>query len=264
MIEVLSSPSPLAVEPAWWYLTLVSAAALGVTWLLQRVAQVKAFASWRRWIPIVLVSVWATVAVVWLRRLLPDEGTHDFARAAALLVIAIAALPWLRNIFHALVFGIENRYRIGDDLRVGEVEGRLSSVGPRAIVLRASDGTEITIPHAELAKQHVVRLNLEVRDAPCELVLVAPANVEVELAAELARTAAALSPYAAPRCRPSVFVVTDGSPSGARLRLRGFVFDREVEALYRSDVGARFMRMLREGDLARLNPRHDRTEGGKA
>jgi small-conductance mechanosensitive channel len=236
----------LSSVPPWWVLASITALAIAASWLLARVSRARAFATTRRWTPMLLVLIWLVVVAVWLRRLVPDEGAHGLARGAVLIVIAVAALPWLRNLFHAVVFGIENRYRLGDDLRVGAIEGRLSAIGSRAVVLRAANGTEITIPHATLATEHVVRLNLDVRDAPCELSLSAPGELDVQVATELARTAAALSPYAAPRSEPRVFVLTDELPTFVRLRLEGFVFDREHEPLYRSDVGARFLRMMRD------------------
>lgn len=196
----------------------------------------------------ILVLIWAGVVAMWMRRWVPDEGEHGLARAAVLIVIAIAALPWLHNLFHAVVFGFENRYRIGDDLRIGEIEGRLTAIGSRAVTLRAADGTEVTLTHATLAKQPVVRLSQDLRDAPCEISLFAPESLDVQLASELACTAAALSPYAAPQVEPQVFVITEGqgSPGAVRLRLLGSVFDREFEPHYRSDVGVRFLRMIRE------------------
>jgi small-conductance mechanosensitive channel len=240
--EAVTTPHP---GPALWFLATVTAIALATTWLLRRMGRAPALAATHRWIPIVYVACWAAVAGLWLRRLVPDEGAHGLARAAALVVLAVAALPWLRNVFHAVVFGIENRYRGGDDLRVGQVEGRLAAVSQRAIVLRAIDGTEIAIPHSSLARENVVRLNLAVRDAPCEIVLPVPTGMETEDALRLARAAAALSPYAAPRCAPRVVLVSDGAHSQPQVRLRGFVFDREHEASYRTDVAARFLRRVR-------------------
>jgi hypothetical protein len=199
-----------------------------------------------------LVLIWVAVVALWLRRLVPDEGAHGLARAAVLIVIAVAALPWLRNLFHAVVFGFENRYRLGDDLRVGEIEGRLIAIGSRAVILRAPDGTEIALTHAMLAKQPVVRLGQPsagpslVRDTPCEISLAVPESIDVQVASERACTAAALSPYAAPRVEPRVFVLTDGLPGALRLRVQGCVFDREYEPHYRSDVAVRFLRMMRE------------------
>jgi hypothetical protein len=68
------------------------------------------------------------------------------------------------------------------------------------------------------------------------------------VAVERARIAAALSPFAAPRCAPQVLLATDGPPGVLRLRVRGFVFDREHAPRFRSDVSARFLAL--SGDAA--------------
>jgi small-conductance mechanosensitive channel len=243
MLDAASVES-LTHGPTLWLLLIVTSLALGFTWILRRASTARALVAVQRWIPLVQVAVWTMVGAMWLRRLLPDDG-RGLARGAVLLVLGVAALPWLRNVVHGVVFGLENRFRIGDDLRVGEVEGRLSAIGAAGLVLRASDGTEVLIPHARLATDAVVRLNLEVRDAPCEMRLAVPPNLGIEAAMELARTVAALSPHASPRCAPQVFLVTDGH-GAIHLRLRGFVSDRDHAPAYRSDVGARFMRVANE------------------
>jgi hypothetical protein len=258
MIGVIEETAldPLGSVPPWWVMGSITALAIAASLLLARVGRARAFAGIRRWMPAMLVLIWIGVVAIWVRRLLHDEDARELARVAVLIVVAVAALPWLRNLFHALVFGFENRYRVGDDLRVGEIEGRVIAIGSRAVTLRAANGTEVAITHASLAEQPVVRLNLpwatrhsnggDVREAPCEISLAAPASLDVQIASELACTAAALSPYAAPRVEPRVFVITDGLPGAVRLRLQGSVFDREYEPHYRSDVGVRFLRMTRD------------------
>lgn len=236
--------SALADVPSLVFLAIVTGLGVGASLLLQSIGRTRVLAPLHRFVLVVHVGVWASVVAVWLRRVIPGEEVHGIARGVALLVVAIAALPWLRNLFHAVVFRLANRYRVGDDLQVGAVEGRLVGFGAGVVLLRMGDGTEVAIPHTRLAEHVVVRRSPDLRDAPCELVLPAPPGVALETAARLARTAAALCPYAAPRRAPEVYVVTD--EPGVRLRLRGFVFDREHEQRYRSDVGTRFMRWAHE------------------
>ena len=81
----------------------------------------------------------------------PDAMRNMYPIATRVRIIDFDLLP--DGLLGITVLGVE-RVRIvdlwqePDGLRVGEVEGRLSAVGPRAVVLRALDGTEITIPHA--------------------------------------------------------------------------------------------------------------------
>ncbi len=244
---------PLARLASLSVLVLVTALVLALSWTIQRVVRARAFASLRRWAPLVIASLWVGVLSLWLRRSIPADAQW-IARAAIAGVLVVAAMPWLRNVVHALVFGLEGRYRIGDDLRIGSVEGRLSAIHFGVLVLRAGDGTEISIPHATLAREHVVRLNLDVRDAPCELLLSAPDELDVHVVAELARAAAALSPFAAPRVEPQVLVQRGEPGTPQQVRLQGFVFDREVETRFRSDVSTRFQRTVRDAMRAMRSP----------
>ena len=75
----------------------------------------------------------------------------------------------------------------------------------------------------------------------------APLTVDPRVAVERARMAAALSPYASPRCAPQVLLAPDGPAGLLCLRVRGFVFDREHAPRYRSDVSARFLAMNASG-----------------
>lgn len=231
----------MQTDLAIWVPVGASVVVAALVWILRRVARIQAFSAAHRWLPPISVLLWALLAMVWLRWAFRDADSHAIARGVLILLLAIATLPWLRNAVHSVVFALESRYRLGDDLRVGEIEGRLVTIGSSVIVLRATNGTEAAIPHARLATDPVVRLSLGIRDAPCEMQISVPAWVHPERAVELCRLAAALSPYAAPTCRPQVLAATTDPTQGVVLRVTGFVFDRDHEQRYRSDVATRII-----------------------
>lgn len=220
------------------YVGALIAAGVVVSYILRRLARVPAFRRIHAWIPLLHLAVW--LPLVWLLhgRLLPAlDGPTGMARALLLAAVLVAALPWLRSLFLGVVLAIENRYKIGDDLRVGGVQGRLVRVGLRALTLRGADGTEATIPYERLFAEPVAHLNLTTHDAPCDLALDVPRGIAPTRAVELARQAAALSRYASPRCAPEVFLVArDHDPMTLRLQIRGFLFDHEHDERFRSDV----------------------------
>ena len=184
------------------------------------------------------IAVWAPIVFILEGRLVPDfDGPRALGRGLGLVVLAIAALPWLRSVFHGLVFALELRYHLGDDLQVGGVKGRVVAVGVRALTLRAPDGTDAVVPYERLTSETVIRLNLVARDTPCELEVEIPPTLAPARAVELARQAAALSRFASPRVSPEVFLAPkQGRVTELMLRIRGFLFDREHEERYRSDV----------------------------
>ena len=206
--------------------------------LLRRVATVVAFRQLHPWIPVLHIAVWGPILFILEGRLIPDfDGPRALGRALGLIVLAIAALPWLRSVFHGLVFALELRYHLGDDLQVGTVKGRVVALGVRALTLRAPDGTDAVVPYERLTSETVIRLNLVAHDTPCELAVEIPATLPPARAVVLARQAAALSRFASPRVSPEVFLSPrDGRVTELTLRIRGYLFDREHEERYRSDV----------------------------
>lgn len=223
------------------YIGGLLAAGVTVSLLLLRMARVTAFRRIHRHVPLLQLAVWVPITVLVSQRFLPNlDGPGGFGRGLAVVVLAVAALPWLRSVFHGVVFALESRHRPGDDIQVGSVRGRIVGVGLRSLTVRAPDGTDAEIPYDRLARETIVRLNLAARDTSCELEIEIPVDLAPTRAAELARQAAALSRFASPRVPPEVFFVPQGGQVHAlRLRIRGYLFDREHEERYRSDLALR-------------------------
>jgi small-conductance mechanosensitive channel len=218
--------------------------AIAITWVLQRASRATAFQRVHRWLPALQVALWLVVGSwIVLPRLVDAEREGQLVVIGVILVLAFAALPWLRNVFAGFVCAIEGEFAIGDDIRVGDVDGRIVRIGVRAATVRARDGTEISVPWSALQSRSVAALALDALDAPCEFIVSVPRTMTVDEALEAGRTAAATSAFASPRVTPEVFVVIDtptpGAPPALLLRVRGYVFDRDHEERYRSDVSAR-------------------------
>jgi small-conductance mechanosensitive channel len=228
-----------AIGPPWWLLGLATGFGVMLSWALRPILRARAFPAARRWLPVAEILVWTGVIALWVRRYVWTDDALALGRGVLLLVLVLVALPWLRGLLYSVVLAFEDRFRVGDDLRVGELEGRIARIGSRVVVLRAPDGTEVSIPHVRLFDENVVRINRDVRDAPCEIETRVPARLGVARALEIARVCAALSPYAAPHIAPQVFLLGGERDAELRIRVRGFVFDKEHEHRYRSDVVAR-------------------------
>lgn len=237
----------LAVMSRLLFLALLVASGVAASWLLWRMGRVRSFVDLHPWLPVLHAGIWGSIVFFVLRAAFPEaSGLRPYTRMGLVALLSLIALPWLRNVFHGLVFALERRYRIGDHLRVGTLEGRVVALGVRAVTLRAADGTEAAVPYSNFAIENVVRLNLDARDTPCEVEVRVPAHVSIERAMQLARTAATLTPFASPRCPPDVFIAPDRDDVEAlKLKIRGFVFDREHEQRYASDVIARLSAALR-------------------
>lgn len=236
-VPVAPTPWPIELEGVL-LIALVIASAVGASWGLRRIGRVRAMRELHTWIPLLHIAVWCGALGLLFRPALADPSAgRAYLWLAALTVFVIAGLPWLRNVLGGLVVVLERRYRVGDDLRVGLLTGRVASFGMRSILLRAPLGTELRVPYVLLLAEPVERLNLRSRDSPCELRVRVPNGVAIADAIEAARLAATLSPFASPRLAPEILVMRDGDDGEqVTLSVRGFAFDREHEARFVSDL----------------------------
>jgi small-conductance mechanosensitive channel len=232
------SAAPLTTA-GWGWVAIGFGVALLSTLVLRRAAQAPALRRFERWFNPIVVMAWLTF--VWLAalRLLVAATWVGVAVRGMLLAVALVLLtPLLRDLIAAVTIALEGRHRGGDDVRVGELEGRIEVLGLRSVVLRRHDGSECSIPNRRFVASDIVRLNLPSGEAPCEFDILVPIVRGVAAASAELVEAALLSPYAAPGSLPEVFVL-GSEPDGLRLRVRVFVFDRRYEDRYRSDILAR-------------------------
>jgi potassium efflux system protein len=199
----------------------------------------------------VIVLAWAgfTGLVAWRVLSVADTWNATLARAGAIAVVALIVAPLGRDLAGAAVLGLEGRYRIGDDVRVGTHEGRIALLGLRSVVLRADDGAEISVRNQQFLASDVVRLNSATGRVPVEIELSIRLGDDIDRLAHRLVDAALISPLAAPGALPEVFV-SEADGDRLRLRLRAYVFDREYAARYKSDI------------LTRLAPGHPPSPAG--
>jgi small-conductance mechanosensitive channel len=75
------------------------------------------------------------------------------------LVAGIALKDWVANYFPALMLGFHPPFESGDLVQVGDHEGRVVKITPRATVLMTTDGEQIRLPNAWLFQQTLVNLS---------------------------------------------------------------------------------------------------------
>src|SRR5690606_21008392 len=115
-------------------LIVVIAGALAITALLRRMARAQAFRALGRGLGALQVAVWAATIVHALRVITGGlQGGPLLVAALVVGLVGLAALPLLRDVLGGLAFALEGRWSLGDDVRVGDVEGRITALGVRAL-----------------------------------------------------------------------------------------------------------------------------------
>lgn len=75
------------------------------------------------------------------------------------LVLGLAFKDWVANYFPGLMLGLHPPFEATDLVRIGEHEGRVVRITPRATVLMTTDGEEIRIPNALLFKRTLINFS---------------------------------------------------------------------------------------------------------
>jgi MscS family membrane protein len=75
------------------------------------------------------------------------------------LAFALAAKDTLSNLFGGITILFDNIYRMGDWIRVGDVEGTVAEIGLRSTTIRTFDNALITIPNSLVSVSSVMNWN---------------------------------------------------------------------------------------------------------
>jgi MscS family membrane protein len=71
------------------------------------------------------------------------------------VALALAAQKTVENLFGSLSIGVDQPFRVGDDITVDTVSGTVESIGLRSTRIRTPDRTLITLPNGKLADMRV-------------------------------------------------------------------------------------------------------------
>lgn len=75
------------------------------------------------------------------------------------VVLALAAQKTMEQLFSGLMLSLDQPFRVGDTVRMGEIQGVVEKIGLRSTRIRTLDRTQVTIPNAKLTESPVETLN---------------------------------------------------------------------------------------------------------
>ena len=105
-------------------------------------------------VPVIKKSLKFFVGVLVLVAMLQNMGYNVGSLLAGLgiggLAVALAAKDTLANFFGGLVIFTDHPFRVGDWVRVGDVEGTVEQIGFRSTRIRTFPKTLVTIPNAKV------------------------------------------------------------------------------------------------------------------
>ncbi len=159
-------------KPAWDFMvqTLKAGFVLAFFWLLFRVVgiagQVLAASQWTKNNPsapsLLSIGVRAgrvTVVVFGILAAVAQLGYPVGSLLAGLgiggLALALAAQKTVENLFGSVSIGIDQPLRVGELVRIGDLQGTVEGIGLRSTRIRTPDRTLVTIPNGKLADMQI-------------------------------------------------------------------------------------------------------------
>ena len=95
---------------------------------------------------------------------------------------------WVANYFPAVMLGMHPPFEAGDLVQIGDREGRVVKITPRATVLMTVDGEEVRVPNSTLFERTLINYS-RFRERRLRFVVPVALNADLQLAEEMGRKA---------------------------------------------------------------------------
>lgn len=151
--------------------------ALAITWFLTRVVragiefyfrQMQEGSNGKNEAEMMMLGKRASVIVLWTLGVIVGLNNAGFDVGALIaglgiggLALALAAQDTVKNIIGGLVVFIDKPFRIGDAIRIKDIEGTVVYTGIRSTRIRTGAGRIVTIPNAQFTDNAIENISLE-------------------------------------------------------------------------------------------------------
>ena len=110
---------------------------------------------------IVHALIWTIGVIAGLNNAGFDVGALIAGLGIGGLALALAAQDTVKNIFGGMVIFIDKPFRIGDQIRIDNIEGTVVYIGVRSTRLRTPNGRLVTIPNLQFSDRPIENISNE-------------------------------------------------------------------------------------------------------
>lgn len=115
-------------------------------------------------IPFIEKALKLTIILLGILVVLQNMGVNVFSLLAGLglggLAFALAAKDTAANLFGSIMILVDRPFKIGDWVKVGDVEGTVEEIGFRSTRIRTFYSSLITVPNANMANEQIDNMGL--------------------------------------------------------------------------------------------------------
>jgi small-conductance mechanosensitive channel/CRP-like cAMP-binding protein len=150
-----------------------------------------------------ILSILSFVFLVPVRGLLATSGLIA-------IVLGLALQNTLADVFAGIAVGVEQSFRVGDSIKVGDVEGRVVQVNWRAVHIQTEEDNVAIVPNSTIAKADIVNRSRPTEERHGTVQIAVHVSVRPDRATEVMLQATMLCPGILDRPAPSVSLVRIG------------------------------------------------------
>jgi small-conductance mechanosensitive channel len=158
------------------------------------------------------------------------------------------------NVVAGLILFFERSIRVGDVVRIGDIEGEVQSMRVRASTIRIWGGAEVIVPNADLISEKIANLTLSDRRIRVEIPVGVPYGTAPEQVSRLMVDVARAHPNVLKVPAPTVLFQSLGD-SALLVELRCWADDFDAFLIVRSEVTAAVYGALAEAGIPIAPPR---------
>jgi len=200
--------------------------------------------------PMLRLFIWVgAIAFVVFAIFSPPFNTIIAISASAGLAIGLGAQDLIKNIIAGILILLDRPFRVGDMIQVGDHYGEVRNIGLRSIRVQTFDDSTVSLPNSMVLSEAVSNSNAGAIDEMVVVEFHLPACTDIQQVKELAREAAACSPYVYLK-KPIAVIIDDRFDRTflTRLKIKAYVLDIRLERLLASDISERLkIELLRHG-----------------
>jgi len=191
--------------------------------------------------PVLRLFVWVgAITFVIFAIFNPPFNTIIAISASAGLAVGLGAQDLIKNVIAGILILMDRPFRVGDMIQVGDHYGEVTNIGLRSTHIQTFDDSLVTLPNSLVLGVAVANSNAGALDEMVVVEFHLPANTDIQQVKELAREAAACSPYVYLK-KPIAVMIDDRFDRTflTRLKIKAYVLDIRLERLLASDISER-------------------------
>lgn len=198
-------------------------------------------------VPVFRIISWLVILFIVIAGIFqPPIATVVAVTATVGIAVGFASQDILKNIFGGIVILLDQPFKVGDKIEIGDYYGEVIGIGLRSTRIVTADDSLVSVPNGDIMNQAVSNANSG--EANCQVVaeIYLPISIDTEQVRKLATEAAQVSRYIYLNKPITVLFFNEVKEKRSyyKMRLKAYVMDIRFENIFKSDMTEIVMREL--------------------